>query len=160
MSLYANLVLRHRIKGPVQPSEQSFGLQFRVPGMAMFRARRGQETVGIILCAIDGDKGYFHLGAYNEIGYRTMASYALVWSILQHFSQAGLRFLSIGAGAGTFGTSSDGLTAFKRGWANTSRWTYLCGAILNPGLYTKLTQANGLGDRQEYFPAYRAGEFE
>ncbi len=158
LDLYGHLVRRHDIRGPAQMTEQTFRLQFQVQGLSMFRARRDGATVGMILCMVQGDRAYFHLGAYNEAGYRSKASYALVWSIIHYFAEAGIKTLNIGAGAGAFGEGRDGLTAFKRGWASGTRMTYLCGGIIDPLNYSRLsTIASHAGP--SYFPAYRRGEF-
>lgn len=158
LDLYGNLVRRHDIRGPARMTEQTFRLQLQMPGLSMFRARCNGATIGMILCMVQGDSAYFHLGAYNEAGYRGKASYALVWSIIQYFAEAGIKTLNIGAGAGAFGDGRDGLTAFKRGWASGTRITYLCGRIIDPLNYSRLSAiASHTGS--SYFPAYRSGAF-
>ena len=81
-----------------------------------------------------------------------------MWSIIEYFAAAGVKTLSIGAGAGAFGGGADGLTTFKRGWASGTRMTYLCGAIPDPGNYGALAAAAPRAVTN-YFPAYRAEEF-
>ena len=158
LDLYRNLIRRHDIRGPARLTAESLRLQFQVSGLSVFRAQHDGMTVGMILCMVQGENGYFHLGAYNEAGYRAKASYALVWSIFQHFAGTGLKTLNIGAGAGAFGDADDGLTIFKRGWASGTRMTYLCGAILDAEAYAQLSLPEKTGT-SGYFPAYRRGEF-
>ncbi len=158
LDLYGNLIRRHEIRGAARATEESFRLQLQVSGLYMFRAHRDGRTIGMILCMVQGENGYFHLGAYNEAGYRAKASYALVWSIFQHFAGTGLKTLNIGAGAGAFGDADDGLTIFKRGWASDARINYLCGAIIDAEAYARLPLPQKAGV-SSYFPAYRSGEF-
>lgn len=158
LDLYDNLIRRHEIRGLARLTEESLRLQFQINGLSVFRARRDGNTIGMILCMVEGEHGYFHLGAYNEAGYRSKASYALVWSIFQHFAGTDLKSLNIGAGAGAFGDADDGLTAFKRGWASGTRMTYLCGAIIDAKAYARLSVPEQAGAAL-YFPPYRGGEF-
>ena len=156
LPLYDNLVLRHAIGEAARISRQSFERQLRLPDITLFRATLAGTAAGMIMCMVQGENAYFHLGAYSDPGYRSKASYALVWSIIAHFTAQGFKTLSIGAGAGTHGDASDGLTAFKRGWASGTRMAYLCGAVLDPPAYAKLTAA--VPGSANFFPAYRAAD--
>jgi hypothetical protein len=154
--LYANLIERRAITGIAAFSRDSFARQLRVPGITAFRATRGGQTVGINLWYAGHAVGYYHLGAYSEEGYRLRASFALFWRAIEHFAAAGLKWLDLGAGAGAANDGTDGLTRFKRGWANTTRMAYLCGRIFDRAKYRQLTDAK---DAKDYFPAYRKGGF-
>lgn len=154
--LYANLSARHTITGIAAFSRDSFARQLRVPGMTAFRAVHGGQTIGINLWYAGREVGYYHLGAYSEQGYRLRASFALFWRAIEHFAAAGLKWLDLGAGAGAANDGADGLTRFKRGWANTTRTAYLCGRILDRPKYERLVDGK---DPNDYFPAYRRGEF-
>jgi hypothetical protein len=154
--VYANLIKRHSITGMAAFSHDSFVRQLRVPGIHAFRATREGQTVGINLWYADDEAGYYHLGAYDEEGYRLRASFALFWRAIEHFAAAGLKWLDLGAGAGAANEGGDGLTRFKRGWTNTTRMAYLCGRIFDRAKYRCLAEAKGVSD---YFPAYRKGEF-
>lgn len=156
--LYANLVARHDIRGAALMDEQTFHRQLRIPGLTQFRAVLNGVTIGMILCVTHGDTVYFHLGAYDATGYRRNTSYALVLTIIEHFTQAGMRRMSIGAGAGAFAREHDGLTQFKRGWASGTRMTYLCGHVQDRQAFDRLCRAEKSSDPR-YFPAYRASEF-
>lgn len=155
-ALYGNLVERHSLKGVTAFSPRSLALQLEVPGITVFRAKVSGETAGAILWYRQGDVAYYHLGAYSDGGYAAGASFALFATAIEHFAAAGLRFLSLGAGAGAHGDGTDGLTRFKRGWATGTRTAYLCGRIFDHERYRALCSAR---PATAYFPAYRAGEF-
>lgn len=156
--LYSNLMERRGIRGLTAFSRPAFARQLRVPGILAFRATHEGRSVGMTLWYVQGDAGYYHLGAYSDDGYRLHASFALFRRALEYFADAALHRLDLGAGAGAAGDSSDGLSRFKRGWATATRTAYLCGRIFDRPLYASLTQARAAADTT-YFPAYRAGEF-
>lgn len=158
-ALYATLAERHDIRGLTGFSRDSFAAQLRVPGMTALRAARGGETVGMTLWYESRGVGYYHLGAYSPAGYELRASFALFWHALAHFADAGLGWLSLGAGAGLGGGGEDGLSRFKRGWSTGTRTAYFCGRVFDRRRYDELTRARGLSPASPYFPAYRAGEF-
>lgn len=157
--LYDTLIARHRIRGIAAFSRPSFERQLAVPGMVAYRAAVGPETVGMVLWLLCGDRGYYHLGAYSAKGYELRASFAIFWQAMRTFAQEGVRWLTLGAGAGTTERPEDGLARFKHGWATDTRPTYLCGRIFNRERYRELTEARNL-QQTNYFPAYRAGEFQ
>jgi hypothetical protein len=154
--LYSNLIVRHGIKGIAAFSARSFEKQLQVPGLEMFRATYNRETVGIMLMFEQGNVGYYHLSAYNEMGYKYRASYALIAYIIEYYSTR-LRWISLGAGAGIHDNQNDGLTRFKKGWATETRTTYIGGRIFNRVLYNELVRDRGLTGNS-FFPLYRQGE--
>ncbi len=156
VSLYGNLVRRHRIEGPADFSADSLAQQLSVPGLVMFRVVWRDATVGAQLWYVDGNVAYSHLTALSDIGYSTRASYALCWFALEYFS-ASLRWLDLGGGAGVADGGPDGLSAFKRGWANGTRPTYLCGRIFDHRRYNEIVELKNRHSGR-YFPAYRARE--
>jgi len=155
--LYANLVSRRNVSGLVAFSKQSFAKQLEVSGLVMFRAAHKGKGVGMLLWYVHDHIGYYHLGAYNEDGYRLRASFALFWRALEHFSAQRLVWLDLGAGAG-LEDNHDGLTRFKSGWSNGTRMAYLCGRIFDRQEYQALVEARNIST-SDYFPAYRKGEF-
>jgi len=159
ISLYAKLIKRHNITGIPAFSEKSFEKQFYVPGLHIFRASYRGETIGMLLWYVQGEVGYYHLGAYSEQGYKLRASFPLFWFAIDWFKKKGLPWLNLGAGAGATNDGSDGLTRFKKGWATTTRINYLCGRIFNMNKYLELSQSKNRSCIN-YFPAYRAGEFK
>jgi len=159
IELYANLIQRHGISGLTAFSANSFRLQLAVPGISMFRAIRGHETVGMTLWYTDRGVAYYHLGAYSELGYELEASFALFWRALEYFSSQRLQWLDLGAGAGISAQDhSDGLTRFKRGWATGTRTAYFCGRIFDQSKYEEAMKRRNV-TATNYFPAYRKGEF-
>lgn len=125
----------------------------------MFRALDGDETVGATLWYADREVAYYHLGAYSDAGYELEASFGLFWHVLDYFAREGLRWLNLGAGAGLSDEGqTDGLTRFKRGWANDTRTAYFCGRILDRVKYEEIMRTKQIA-ASDYFPAYRKGEF-
>lgn len=118
LRLYGNLVALHGILGPARMTKDAFRRLLCVPGLTVFRARWQGATIGMIWCIDDGEWAWFHLGAYDDTGYRRNASHAIVRTAIDHFAAVGRTIMSIGAAAGSFGDGTDGLTAFKRGWAS------------------------------------------
>jgi hypothetical protein len=158
ISLYANLVARHEIRGIARFSDSSFALQSKVPGAVMLRATHEGHTVGMTWWFVSGSVAYYHLGAYSDTGYELRASFALFWRAIELFREAGLRWLDLGAGAGLANDPRDGLSRFKKGWSTETRTAYLCGRTLDHSRYSAIVQAKGVAPT-DYFPAYRKGEF-
>jgi len=155
--LYRHLIERHSIRGISAFSDDSLRRQLGVPGIEMFRGSVEGEAAGMALWAVQGEIAYYHLGAYSEAGYRERASFALFWTALEYFAQKGVRWVSLGAGAGLQAAVS-GLTRFKQGWSTAVRMTYLCGRILDSKAYGELTARKGAAP-DGYFPSYRRNEF-
>jgi hypothetical protein len=157
--LYRTLIERHDITGLTAFSRESFTRQLRVPGLIMIRAATDDETVGILLWYEQGNRAYYHLGAYSTRGYELKASFALFDFSLRYFAERGLAWLNLGSGAGVAQPNDGGLSRFKQGWSNGVRTAYFCGRIFARDKYQQLvaeTNAHATG----YFPAYRSGEFK
>lgn len=159
VDLYSTLIRRHNIRGIPAFSRLSFAKQLTVPGIVMFRAMHGESLVGMTLWYIQGDVVYYHLGAYNDLGYRLGASFALLWYVIEYFADNGLRWLNLGAGPGVKSKGVDGLTRFKLGWSTATRTAYFCGRIFDEEKYLEIVKANNVA-KTNYFPAYRKGEFD
>src|SRR5262249_35033090 len=134
-TLYETLVDRHHIKGIAAFSKESFARQFAVPGLVAFRAQHDGITVGMLLWFEQDNRAYYHLGAYSDTGYDLGASFALFEYSIEYFSQSGMKWLSLGAGAGTAANADSGLSRFKAGWSNGTRTAYLCGRIFDRSKY-------------------------
>lgn len=158
VSLYANLIKRHCIRGIPAFSTQAFSHQLNTPGLVAFRAKFQGETLGILLWFVQNEFGYYHLGAFSDQGYKMRASFALFRFAIEYFAESGLKFLNLGAGAGIKNKPEDGLSRFKNGWSNGIRTAYFCGRIFDPHKYQKIIQEEGIV-MDDYFPAYRKGEF-
>ncbi len=157
VELYAHLIARHQLKGVKAFSRNAFAQQLRIPGMVMLRATHQGIPVGAHLWYMQGEVAYSHLAAVNAVGYEVMASYALYWSALERFDGE-VRWLNFGAGAGLGGEAIEGLTRFKRGWTSETRTSYFCGRIFDHKRYSEVVAMRGIG-ANNYFPAYRKGEF-
>jgi hypothetical protein len=157
-SLYHTLTDRHHITGIAAFSKESFARQLRVPGIVAFRATERGTTAGMLLFYEQGNRAYYHLGAYSERGYELGSSFALFDHAIRYFCSRRFKWLNLGAGAGT-GNIDSGLTRFKRGWSNAVRPAYFCGKIFAPAEYQQLVRAPNT-HATDYFPAYRRGEFQ
>ena len=155
MELYSVLVARHGITGIQTFSRKAFALQLRAPGLVVFKAIAGGQVVGAHLWYVQGNVAYSHLAATSPQGYDAGASYALHAHAIEHFYRDdAAAWLDLGAGAGATGGAS-GLDWFKRGWAQTTRPTFLCCKVLWPDIYDELSSD---AVRTTYLPAYRGGE--
>lgn len=157
-TLYRTLIERHNIRGMTAFSRESFAGQLRVPGILVFRAVHQDATVGMLLWYRQGDRAYYHLGAYNSLGYELGASFALFDYSIRYFAERGFAWLNLGSGSGISTSAEQGLSRFKQGWSTGVRTVYFCGRILDGQRYQQIVEARGL-PATGYFPAYRAGEF-
>jgi Acetyltransferase (GNAT) domain len=155
VGLFEVLTKRHAITGIRAFSPDAFAKQLATPGMVMFEAKAGGETVGLDLWYKQGDVAYGHLVAFSERGYQLRASYATKWFMLNYFVGK-VRWVDFGGGAGVRTNGADGLTVYKDGWSTGTVPVYLCGRIFDPAVYNSLTEAAGTTG-SAYFPAYRAG---
>lgn len=149
--LYANLVDRHQITGMAAIPHDALIAQLSLPGARVSRAVMAGETVAVQVWYAQEPAAYYHLGASSDRGYEVGASFALLDRTIHHLAQE-VRWLDLGAGPGLDERSDDGLTRFKRPWANGSEVAYLCGRVGQQDLYDRLAR----GARSNYFPAYRA----
>jgi len=157
--LYQVLIERHQLRGIKAFSKAAFAIQFEVPGLMIFRARRNGRTIGMHLWYLQSGIAYSHLSAFDQEGYSLRAAYALHSSAIEEFKQnhaQELHWIDLGSGAGVTENESDGLSIFKRGWATAEKVKYFCGSIFDPEAYESLTAANRGGS--DYFPLYRARE--
>ena len=157
--LYDLLIARHAIKGIRCFSRYAFGLQLRIPGAVYMRATLGTRLVGAQICLISGAVIHAHLMALTTEGYEQGASYAMDAFALDHFSKTA-KWYHLGGGIGSPAASKakDGLAAYKEGWSNETRTSYLLTRILHKRRYRELAEARG-APNAAYFPAYRIGEF-
>ncbi len=155
MRLFDSTVHKFQIKGIRAYSRVSFAQQFALAGTFMSIARYQGEVIAAHIQMISGEVAYAHLAAANEIAHKVGAAYALYYSEIQYFAGK-VRWLDWGGEAGL--AQNGKLSSFKRGWATDTRPIYFCGRIFNQERYSKITSAKGIRT-QNYFPAYREGEF-
>lgn len=149
---YERFAVRRGMSGAAVFSARSLIDQLSVPGLLMYRALSGDETVGFQLYMIDGACAYGHLTAYTGPARRSGVAYAFYWEIFRDLQALGIEWVDLGAGL----ADADGLARWKSGWTRDSCPSLLCGAILRPTEYDRLTRAAGGGGAGAYFPAYRA----
>lgn len=158
VNVYDTLKAKHSITGMVAFSRNSFTKQLQVPGIVAFRAVYRGETIGMLLWYVQGEVGYYHLGAYSPLGYELNASFALFAFVIEHFAAIGLRWLNLGASSGISSDKTDGLTRFKKGWSTDTKTAYFCGRIFDRQRYKEIVDKKGIS-YTNFFPAYRYGEF-
>ena len=158
IDLYRTLIERHHVTGIAAFSRESFASQLAVPGIVAFRAVSEDTTLGMLLWYEQGNRAYYHLGAYSASGYELGASFALFDYSIKYFAQRGFEWLSLGSGAGLGSSEESGLSRFKQGWSTGVRTAYLCGRIFEYERYEEILTTRRM-PRAKYFPAYRAGEF-
>jgi Acetyltransferase (GNAT) domain len=149
IELYDELIAHQNIKGIQCFSRRYFERIAEMPTLGCFAARQDGAIVAMTLW-FRGDRiAYFHLGASSAAGYRTSASYALVAAAIEQYADC--EIVNLGGGPGLT-DDNNGLVQFKRGFANSSACSHLCGMILDRAGYTKLAGDAGNG---QYFPVYR-----
>lgn len=155
--LYANLVKRHNICGLAAFSNDSFAKQFTIPGLRVFVAKQRDIVVGMLLCVMQGDHGYYHLTAFSDRGYELGASFGLFLHSIEVLADDGIRKMDLGGVAGLLNSRSkeSGLARFKQGWANDVCDVWFCGHVLNRDAYEGLCHQYD-GSSHAFFPAYRA----
>lgn len=157
-TLYRTLIERHNITGIAAFSRDAFAKQLSVPGMVAFRAVHNDTAAGMLLWYAQGNRAYYHLGAYSPRGYELRASFALFAYSINYFAQHGFAWLNLGAGAGAGISGASGLGRFKQGWSTGVRTAYFCGRIFDQDKYQEIVKARNVASTK-YFPAYRVGEF-
>ncbi|MCV6592322.1 MAG: GNAT family N-acetyltransferase [Silicimonas sp.] len=155
VAAYDVLIGKHDITGTRAFSREVFQKQLATPGMTMFRASHGEETLGLDLWYVDGDVAQGHLAAFTADGYRMAASYATKWTLLNQFREWGVRWVNFGGLPGVQATGGGGLEHFKRGWSNLTRNSYICGSVLDPDTYGRLSSGKRATN---FFPRYRFGD--
>jgi hypothetical protein len=148
--LYAGLVARRAVSGAADFSPAYFDALAAEPAMQAFAAFVGEEIVGMSIWFAAEGVVYYHLSAVSAAGYASGAAYGLMAVAVDQFAGAGVVHLGGGAGAGD---GSDGLAAFKRGFANAEVVAHICGAVLEPNTYARLSAGHA---DTAFFPAYRA----
>lgn len=154
--LYGMLIEHHGIQGAAAFGRESLRIQLGLPGTRAYLATIEDRPVSMTVWYLRDDGASYHLGATSPEGYGASASYALFARALDDLKEDDARWAHLGAGAGTHGDSTDGLTAFKSGWSSHTRTAYFCGRILQPAVYEQLVEETGGPRDGAFFPAYRA----
>ena len=156
LRLYAVLVERHNLTGIKAFSPAVFAKQLSTPGVVLFRAVADGVTVGADWYYEQEEVAYGHLAAFSPAGYRLGAAAVLQAHAVEHFAGR-LRWIDLGAGAGSAAKNDDGLSRFKRRWSTGARTAYFCGRVFDERHYAHVVAMKG-SSVTTYFPAYRQGE--
>lgn len=148
---YETLVRKRGITGIQAFSRSYFERIARLPQTVTIAAFSGGEFVSAHIWFRFERKVYAHLAASTEAGYRLRSAFAVYDHAVQMFRDG--HVIDFGGGAGTDASDSDGLSAFKKGFANSERRNYLCGKILDAAMYDRLSARAGAAGG--FFPAYR-----
>ncbi len=150
--LYDTLIERHEIGGLSAFSRPAFERMAQVEGLTTVAAFADGEIVSMHLWVTDPVTrvAYSLLAATSAEGYRRSAAYAVEDASIRLLS--GLNAVNLGAGAG-LQAEQDGLTFFKRGFANDEAQAWFCAAILDEARYAALS--GGTTAPAIPFPAYR-----
>jgi hypothetical protein len=99
------------------------------------------------------DKLYnHHLSGSTYVGKTNGASHLCLWESIKHFHK-NEKDLLLGSNSGSTNEPNDGLSRFKKSYSNFEASTYVCGIILNKGIYDHLNM--GIDKSLNYFPLYR-----
>ena len=148
---YETLVKRKGITGIQRFSRAYFETIGAMQEAVTIAAFAGGEFVSGHIWFRYGRYAYAHLAASTELGYTLRSAFAIYDHAIQLFRNECT--IDFGGGAGVEAAESDGLAAFKKGFANDARGNFLCGKILDPPAYEHLSAH---ADRTAgYFPAYR-----
>lgn len=154
--LYAAATRRRRMTGFGWTSPADLETLLSTPGIAIFKATRGSETVGMHIEMPQDDIVYGHLAAYSDEGYEYGVSYALHLYEISFFADKA-RWIDWGGVAGASDVT-DGLASFKMGFSNLEKIAYLCCVILDDKEYDRISTLHTRLN-YTYFPAYRNSEF-
>jgi hypothetical protein len=152
MDLWGVLVAQHGLTSMRAGSRQAFAAQFALQGSIVMWASVGEERVAAQFVLATDKVAYVHLAAASALGRACRAMYALDAALLELAEDGGLT-IHWGGGSGPT-AAEDGLTAYKRGWANATREAQLLGAVLEPATYARLSERS-MGTPSGWFPAYR-----
>ncbi|WP_043742647.1 GNAT family N-acetyltransferase [Novispirillum itersonii] len=150
IDLYANLSQRHGLKGVHDFPKAHHEALATMQNIVTVGAFDGDILLAAHIWVFDGDLFHSHLAASSEAGYALGAAYAVNDHSIRLFSQA--RIINLGGSAGHVENPDDGLARFKRGFANSASSAYICGKILDEGIYERLATNH---QNNNYFPAYR-----
>jgi hypothetical protein len=127
MELYRWHVANRRIAHPFGVSY--FETLAQLDGLKTLIVTVNEEIVNMTLWLRHEDVLYFYDGASNAAGLERSASYAAFAYVIETESEC--RYLFFGGPAEMRANGDDGLTAFKRGFANAFGSTYLCSTAFN-----------------------------
>lgn len=155
--LYAVLIARHQLTGLHRFSRSYFEELGKMVGVTTVGAFLRERLVGAHIWVRSQERVHSHLACFSPEGYRVGASYALHADASERFSDA--KLIDLGAVPDQAPRSTSGLERFKRGFANASSISWLCGAVGDPDKYEMLCRrSRTMGREADFFPPYRCLE--
>ena len=156
--LYGELIRRHDIRGLRRFSPAIFAAQLQVPGAVLIAAQKDGRVLGIDWYYHNGPHVFAHLSAYSEEGYAHSVSYPMMAAGIAHFASRA-EAIDIGGVPLLSSGQTDGMGAFKAGWATRPLPSFFCGSDLLPDAYRRISGGRSSSE-SEFFPHYRASEFQ
>jgi hypothetical protein len=154
MELYATLTARHGFSGIHDLPSDHHRTLATLDGVTAIAAWCGEKLTACHIWVHHRGYVHSHLGASSASGYMNGASYAVYDASIRHFSDAEL--INLGGVAGYTNDPNDGLARFKRGFANATARSFICGKILDRRRYAELIGLDAARAQTAFFPAYRA----
>jgi hypothetical protein len=149
-ALYGELAQRHGLAGlHAFPAAHHQALA-KLPGLRAFGAFLEGRLVAAHIFVTHQGYAISHLAASAPEGYATGAAYAVNDLAIERLADCDV--INFGGGAGAGEDPGDGLVRFKRGFSNGTAQAWLCGKVLDPAAYERLSQGFAEGG---FFPAYR-----
>jgi hypothetical protein len=147
LHLYRGLIAKRQVSGAADFTDGYFEELAKLPGITAIVAYCSQQLVAASLWLDHCDVTYYHLGASSSRGYAASAMFGLFARAIEGCQTTMLNF---GGNAGLADDGGGGLSRFKRGFANATAETYICGAVLDDDRYSHLG-----GPATAFFPRYR-----
>jgi hypothetical protein len=149
-ALYSELAARHGFSGVHAFPAAHHETLALLPGVRTFAAFVEDRLVSAHIFVTSDGYAVSHLAASAAEGYATGAAYAVNDLAVRELGPG--QVINFGGGAGLDDDPGDGLVRFKRGFSNATAVSYLCGKVLDPAAYERLSA--GL-PQDGFFPAYR-----
>jgi hypothetical protein len=153
VALCGHLKRRHALSGVHDFTLRHYETLAALPGVTTVAAFLDEAMLAAHLWVEADGRVHSHLAASSEQGYASGAAYAVNDASIRLFS--GARIVNLGGGAGNRDDPGDGLSRFKKGFANTTARSYICGKILDSAKYSRLCGRAGSAADARFFPAYR-----
>ena len=149
-ALYGELAARHGLSGLHAFPAAHHAALAGLPGVRAFGAFVEGRLVSAHIFVTHAGYAVSHLAASAAEGYATGAAYAVNDLAIKAMSDC--EAINLGGGAGAGDDPNDGLVRFKRGFSNRTAPAFLCGKVLDPAAYERLSEGFA---PTGFFPAYR-----
>lgn len=153
-ALYGSLTKRHDLTGTHDFPDSYHAALAETGGVTAVGAFIDDALVSCHIWVRHERHAHSHLVASSPEGYAARAAYAVNDASIRHFADCDT--INFGGGAGVADDPEDGLARFKKGFSNTTAPSYLCGKVLDPAAYDRLSADAGAASGTAFFPRYRA----